>query len=133
MPVETGILPPALMKNLLGSSLWGLETLVTSRVLDLPAAHRLAFRELGLAIGLHAASKIVELIEQEPNAFSDHPTVIPQLSGLTRFFPLGAAIEQFWLDPRHQQTRTWKAHLDINQVMLATCLIPDGYLEKRRK
>lgn len=69
--------------------------------LDAPAETRLAFRELGLAIGL---------------AFTaEHQR--------TR-----AAIERFWLDPVHQRSRTWTEHEDINSVMLATALMPDGLL-----
>ena len=55
-----------------------------------PADHRLAFRELGLAIGL--------------------------------------AAESFWLLPEHRQVRTWLDHEDINDVMLATSLVPEGFL-----
>jgi hypothetical protein len=41
---------------------------------------------------------------------------------------LGSAIQSFWLDPEHQRGRTWSEHRDINEVMLATSLIPEGYL-----
>ncbi|MCA1786733.1 MAG: hypothetical protein LC657_12225 [Desulfobacteraceae bacterium] len=37
-------------------------------------------------------------------------------------------IESFWLAPENQQVPTWIDHQDINQVMLATSLLPDGYL-----
>jgi hypothetical protein len=33
-----------------------------------------------------------------------------------------------WLDPEHQRLRAWLEHLDINDVMLATSLVPDGFL-----
>jgi len=32
------------------------------------------------------------------------------------------------LDPLNQESETWKAHLDINTVVLATSLFPDGFL-----
>src|SRR5262249_38554731 len=73
----------------------------------LPASSRLAFRELGLAIGLHA-------IENQPR---------PVLQGLESHLSLGSRIESFWLDPTHQESRTWSEHCDINEVMLATSLI----------
>jgi hypothetical protein len=38
------------------------------------------------------------------------------------------AIEGFWLDPRTREATTWKEHEDINAVMLATSLAPEGYL-----
>ena len=34
----------------------------------------------------------------------------------------------FWLDPDHRSVASWTEHHDINRVMLATCLLPDGYL-----
>lgn len=44
------------------------------------------------------------------------------------YLPLVRDIEAFWLDPRNRESETWKAHLDINTVMLATSLSPDGFL-----
>jgi hypothetical protein len=41
---------------------------------------------------------------------------------------LRTAIVSSWLDPEHQRLRTWLEHRDINDVMLATSLIPDGFL-----
>jgi hypothetical protein len=34
----------------------------------------------------------------------------------------------FWVDPGHRRAGTWVEHLDINEVMLATSLAPDGCL-----
>jgi hypothetical protein len=42
---------------------------------------------------------------------------------------LRAAIVSSWLDPEHQRVRSWSEHRDINEVMLATSLIPDGILK----
>jgi hypothetical protein len=33
------------------------------------------------------------------------------------------------MNPVHQATDNWKHHADINNVMLATTLAPDGYLQ----
>jgi hypothetical protein len=33
-----------------------------------------------------------------------------------------------WFDAEHQQPRTWSEHRDINEVMLATSLVPEGFL-----
>jgi len=41
---------------------------------------------------------------------------------------LRSAIMSFWLDAEHQQPRTWSEHRDIDEVMLATSLVPDGFL-----
>jgi len=46
-----------------------------------------------------------------------------------QFIELREHIENFWRDPEHQHTDTWTEHRDINEVMLATSLAPDGMLE----
>ena len=47
---------------------------------------------------------------------------------LGRYLPLAAEIEAFWCDPRNREAATWTAHRDINEVMLAAALAPDGFL-----
>jgi hypothetical protein len=93
-----------------------------------PASRRLAFRELGLAIGLSA----IELIEKETGTehrhFSRSAEVHERIKALTPYVALGPAIKSFWLDPEHRETRTWSEHRDINEVMLATSLVPAGFL-----
>jgi hypothetical protein len=42
--------------------------------------------------------------------------------------PLSRAIEGIWRDPAHQRSAGWRAHLDINMVMLATSLSPEEFL-----
>jgi hypothetical protein len=37
-------------------------------------------------------------------------------------------INGFWSDPVNQKARSWISHLDINMVMWATSLMPDGFL-----
>jgi len=37
-------------------------------------------------------------------------------------------IEMFWLERTNREANTWTEHRDINMVMLATSLAPDGYL-----
>lgn len=76
-----------------------------------PAARRLAFRELGLAIGLAAVERLPAAAEL-----------------LGRFAPLRETIEAFWLRPESQRAETWLEHVDINTVMLATSLMPEGFL-----
>jgi hypothetical protein len=51
-----------------------------------------------------------------------------KLKGLMRYLPLCQGIEGFWLDPASRENETWRAHREINMVMLATSLAPDGYL-----
>ena len=42
--------------------------------------------------------------------------------------PLGEIIEQFWMDNKNRQAKTWIEHREINMVMLATSLAPDRFL-----
>lgn len=97
-----------LLRQLLDAALEGLETF--GRELNHPADMRLAFRELGLAIGLHAAGRLNE------------PLLEP-------YVPLDEAIVAFWRRPEHRRVDSWTEHQDINDVMLATALVPDGFVD----
>jgi hypothetical protein len=88
-----------------------------------PAAHRLAFRELGLAIGLRAAAALVDAQRSLP----DHMQ-LRAVRELEAYLPLAGEITSTWLGAPARATDTWRAHEDINDVMLATALLPDEYL-----
>ena len=109
-----------LLETLLASALEGLPTFVRQGDLRRPAGLRLAFRELGLAIGLRALGLL------EPRFRSAGAAAL--LAKLDAAVSLAEAIESFWLDPAHQQSATWSEHRDINEVMLATALVPEGFL-----
>ncbi len=118
-----------LLDVLLESSLTGLQSYGRGRnPLRLPADYRLAFRELGLSIGLHAIEKLSELIRQAPNDFNMKQSLRSRAEGLMQYVPLSDIIETYWLGPANRQASTWTEHRDINLVMLATSLAPDGYL-----
>jgi hypothetical protein len=91
-----------------------------------PPEYRLAFRELGLSIGLKAVPKLRSILASHPSSFAND--LQQDIEHLARFIPLGEAIEHFWSQKRNQQVRTWLDHLDINRVMLATSLLPDEFL-----
>ncbi|MHC4952858.1 MAG: hypothetical protein ACYTGZ_03145 [Planctomycetota bacterium] len=110
-----------LLEVLLRAAARGLAVFASMGQLAGPAASRLAFRELGLAIGLHAAAGL-RALPIRGAAIASH------LDDLERFAPLGNSIEEFWLDPVNQDAPSWRAHLDIDSVMLATSLAPDSYL-----
>jgi hypothetical protein len=93
-----------------------------SRACERPAHRRLAFRELGLAIGLAAVPTIRAALEGPGLTASD------ALAELSRCTALGEEIEAFWLRPEHRECSTWREHLDIDDVMLATSLTPEGFL-----
>jgi len=114
--------------SLLRDAELGLEAFFRHSPLNASADYRLAFRELGLSIGLHAIGKMQEIIEQYPVNFSKQHELDARLSGLARFLPLIQRIERFWLEPSNQQSQSWTGHRDINSVMLATSLAPEGFL-----
>ena len=97
--------------------------------LNLPAESRLAFRELGLAIGLYAINKMQAAIKKHPKSFTNVDQLNASLTNLLRFYPVYDFIRDFWLEPEHRSVSTWLEHADINNVMLATCLAPDSYLK----
>ena len=107
----------------------GLQAFVMHNTLNLPAEHRLAFRELGLAIGLHTIDRMQETIAQHPGNFTNVDQLTPTLTNLSRFYPVYEFIKDFWLEAAHRSVGTWQEHADINKVMLATCLAPDSYLK----
>jgi hypothetical protein len=117
-----------LLEILLDSSLQSLGSYARERPLRLPAEYRLPFRELGLSIGLRAVERLKGLIIQNPGLFNNAPPLLSRLEGLMRYTPLREEIEMFWCAPTNREVNTWTEHRDINMVMLATSLSPDGYL-----
>ena len=110
---------PHVFDRLLDTAHSGLVRYIRGGDLQLPARYRLAFRELGLAIGLHAVERMQAAA----------PGQRAQVETLAQYVPLAGDIEAFWLDPAQQRSATWIEHQDINTVMLATSLVPDGYLD----
>jgi hypothetical protein len=51
-----------------------------------------------------------------------------QTENLMRYIPLSKRIEGYWLNDANRQAAGWVAHRDINMVMLATSLAPEGYI-----
>ena len=89
----------------------------------------MAFRELGLAIGLRAVGKLRDLVTNDPGPFRTSRHIHPGLDAMMHHTRLIAAIEGFWLEPANRESGSWNEHRDINMVMLATSLAPDGFLD----
>ena len=115
-----------LLEHLLAAARAGLEHYARSGELRAPVEYRLAFRELGLAIGLHAVERMQQAAGQRRGGVG--PGARTALEALRRYVPLGEEIESFWRAPAHQRAGAWSEHEDINEVMLATRLAPDGFL-----
>jgi hypothetical protein len=101
----------------------GVRALVASQLLTRAASQRLAFRELGLAIGLKAIPTIVELTK--------YATKIGGRLSQGWHSPYQSLAEEIisaWLPCAQSPDELWQAHEDINDVMLATALIPDTFL-----
>jgi hypothetical protein len=118
----------AMLKDLLDASLMSLRTYTRMNPLEQPLSFRLAFRELGLAIGLGATERLRRLLEEHRGSLSDLDVLQTRTGALMEYASLGEAIEAFWLEDAHRQSESWTAHRDINMVMLATSLAPESYL-----
>ncbi len=116
------------LKSLLYDIEHSLQAFIMHSPLDLPAEHRLAFRELGLAIGLHAIDGMKTTVEQHPVNFINADQLRPILTKLSHFHLIRESIESFWMDPCHRSVNSWLEHADINNLMLATSLMPETYL-----
>jgi hypothetical protein len=125
---QGGVADPHLLETLLVASLAGLQYYAASGELQLPVEQRLAFRELGLAIGLHAVRMMEEAVNRDPTQSSMTTGVRLLLRKLMQYMPVGERIESFWRTPEHRRSLTWSEHRDINEVMLATSLVPEGFL-----
>ncbi len=116
------------LESLLDDIELSLQAFSSNNQLNLPAEYRLAFRELGLAIGLHSIDRMQKIIEQGGENFTNPKQLTSMLNKLARFFRINEFVENFWLEPEHRSVNSWLEHADINNVMLATSLAPDGYL-----
>ena len=112
----------ALSPRVLDAARAGLDDYAAAAPLQAPPERRLAFRELGLAIGLHA---LALMAQRCPDGDAGRRETV---AALARHAALAARIESDWLDPAHREAASWQAHRDINEVMLATCLIPGGFV-----
>jgi hypothetical protein len=119
-------LPPDLLPQLFRDGVASLEAVLAGRSLEQPVSRRLAFRELGLAIGLTAVEMLTE--GGSSGSAPHDAAIIRRAHALQRFAELRRSIESTWLDPRARASPTWTDHFEINCVMLATSLAPDEYL-----
>jgi hypothetical protein len=117
---ERGVERHEMLRQLLVSAEISLQEFIRSSLLRRPAEHRLAFRELGLSIGLHGVQRITQLAARDRELAAIG-------ARLLKFQPLAEQIPVFWSNPDHQLSSTWTDHRDINTVMLATSLAPESY------
>lgn len=126
--LQGGLKCAGLVEIVMDSAEIGLESFVINNQLEYPAEYRLAFRELGLSIGLSAAENLQKMVGGNQGAFNNASRLQKLAEDLMEFLPLRKIIEQFWLDDGNRQASTWIEHREINMVMLATSLAPDQFL-----
>jgi hypothetical protein len=82
---------------------------------------------LVLVVGLAAASTGEREAEEEDTGLpSEGSRVRTTVQALQRYAFLRTEIEPFWRDPDNQAATTWLERRNINEVMLATSLAPEG-------
>jgi hypothetical protein len=113
-----------LLESVIDAALAGLAAFTESAPLRIPAAYRLPFRELGLAIGLKGVMPLRDWAEKS----AQQTPLRRKIVTLTGFLPLAGEIEDFWLEGSNREAGTWREHREINMVMLATSLAPEGFL-----
>ncbi len=117
-----------LLEALLADSAASLQAFAANHHLGHPADYRLAFREFGLAIGLQAVNHVERCLGEHPQQFQNLRRLSRLVMTLQEFGGLSRGIVDFWLTPANRTASTWLEHRDINNVMLATSLTPEGYL-----
>lgn len=116
----------ALAERLLRDASTSLRGGLASALLHRPAAWRLGFRELGLAIGLEGVPAVSLVVAGQ--GVPKMEGLATALSELTPYVSAAETIKAFWLTPSHREAASWRDHQDINDVMLASALLPEGLL-----
>lgn len=125
--IKSGFKYESLLETVVSSALLGMEAFARGDLLGYPAEYRLAFRELGLSIGLKAVKNLQKGIEEKPGMFG-RESLHRRVDALMGYVPLGKTIEQFWMNGKNRETGIWTEHREINMVMLATSLAPSEFL-----
>jgi hypothetical protein len=118
----------SLLESVVDAALAGLAAFAGGNSLNHPSAYRLAFRELGLSIGLKGAVTLRDWSEKNPERIAPGSTLQRKIRELAGYLPLAGEIESFWLEGRNRESETSREHREINMVMLATSLAPDDFL-----
>ncbi len=117
--------------KMIEASIVSIEFYMKNNHLNYPAHYRLAFRELGLVIGIEGVKIFDDILKN--NQFYEE--IKFYIDVLKKFGFLEREILAFWLDERNRRNEIWIEHKEINEVMLATALLPEGFLkiEKEEK
>lgn len=116
-----------LLELILNSALIGMGSFANSNPMTLPGEYRLAFRELGLSIGLEGVKKLQEWFNDN-EILKKEDSNLEMITSLINYSSLGNEIENFWTLSKNWQFGSWTEHREINMVMLATSLAPDVFI-----
>ena len=117
-----------LLETVISSALLGIESFARGKTLEYPAEYRLAFRELGLSIGLAAVEDLQRLIEEDSGLLGGESSLHQRIEELLSYLPFREEIEQFWMNGENRKAAIWTEHREINMVMFATSLAPGQFL-----
>lgn len=127
--IKYGLPYERLLEDVMDSALFGLESFAEYNPQDLSAEYRLAFRELGLSIGIKGIKNLKALIKSNKGLFSQYESINQIIESLMNYLAFAVSIEEFWMDKRNQKVKPWIEHKEINMVMLATSLAPEEFLK----
>jgi hypothetical protein len=117
-----------LLEQITSACCRGLRVWLANGGLNQPAAYRLAFRELGLAIGLRGVPIIDDALKTDAAGLGARAGLRRAVDTLLSYQALGQTIVDDWMQDARRREQGWRAHQDINDVMLATALLPDRFL-----
>ncbi len=118
-----------LLRKMLESAQVGLEYYARNNPQNYPAAYRLAFREMGLSIGIKGVDYLYNILKTNKGKFEHYNHLKQIVKSLSEFTPLAVSLDNFWLKDENRKINTWTEHREINMVMLATSLMPCGFLK----
>ncbi|MFP4544881.1 MAG: hypothetical protein ACLFQU_11665 [Candidatus Kapaibacterium sp.] len=110
----------SLLRQLIDDAIYSFEIYRPEKQLSSPAGQRLAFRELGLSLGMNAIDKA-----------ADKGVDLVFRAGINKILEnklTAREIENFWLVDGNRNSPGWLQHKEINMAMLAASLLPEGFL-----
>ena len=124
---EPPSVPPfeRVLADMLADAPRGLAAFEAERIFRGMPPDRLAFRELGLAIGLRKCDGLSDLVRGNAARFGSAAMVgaiVERLAAIDRRAGLAARLEDSWRGVLSQATASWQSHRDINEAMLAEAL-----------
>lgn len=100
-------------QKLFRDALRGLEDFKRQASLASSAKFRLAFRECGLSLGLQVTNSYRDQLVER----------YPEIDSINKSLNLAAQIEDFWSESNNREYSSYRDHMNINHVSLASSLL----------